>query len=124
MQPVPKLVSLNMSDNLALSELVCCECPNLVSLDVLTSSALTTLKCTNCPSLASLNLAGLLGVPPSITSLDLSQNKALIRLCYWSCPKLDLFELDLSHNPALIWFNCVLITHAPTCSSHAQAVSS
>jgi hypothetical protein len=82
-----QITSLDLSQNTALTELVCSDNNMLTSLDVSQNTALTKLSCNDI----------------QLTSLDLSQNTALNEL---SCYNNPLTSLDVSHNTALTYLAC------------------
>lgn len=98
-----KLTSLDLSKNLALTELFCEE-NQLTSLNVSKNTELKYLVCDN-NTLSSLDVSkntklSFLGCPDNkLTSLDISKNKALTEL---SCSGNTLAKLTLSRNHALI----------------------
>ena len=81
-----QLTSLDVSNNLALTELDC-SYNQLTSLDVSHNPALTNLTCSD----------------NQLISLDVSHNPALTEL---NCSYNQLMRLDVSHNPALTNLDC------------------
>ncbi|MDR0728604.1 MAG: YDG domain-containing protein [Prevotellaceae bacterium] len=82
-----QVLSLNVTNNIGLSQLDCSMNPALGTLDVTRNVDLAILDC----------------IATSLTSLNLTNNLKLVRL---NCSKNALTALDVSNNPQLYYLNC------------------
>ena len=102
-----KLPGLDISQNTALSSLVC-DRVGLTELDIRHNTELKELFCSN-NKLTSLDISHNTALETlhceynKLTALDVSQNPKLVNLI---CYNNSLTDLDVSHNPALTYLSC------------------
>jgi len=121
------LTSLDLRNNINLTELYCYDCPSLISLDLRNNINLTTLWCFYCKSLTSLDLRNNINLTTlwcyyckSLTSLDLRSSSGgvtsegcvnLIHLMCNNCTSLTSLDLRSNINLTTLWcFSCTSLT--------------